>query len=163
MGEESIMRPPAAKKAAITSAHSSRSTGSSPTLKVIQVPSPTAGSISPEEGTARITGAGGAPGAAADNTRAAPEAAAAFTNVLRVMIIVCHLCTSDPLYFRSPILPTPRMVPADRLFARPIGGECGRSLATVRNIKRLPEMGTNGAGLGCAKQSDYLEMAPVLT
>ena len=87
MGEESIMRPPASKKAAITSAHSSRSTGSSPTLKVIQVPRPTAGIASPEEGTVRITGACVAPGAVPGKAKAAPEAAAAFTNVLRVMII----------------------------------------------------------------------------
>lgn len=114
MGEESIMRPPAAKKAAITSAHSSRSTGSSPTLKVIQVPRPTAGSISPEEGTARTIGAGGAPGAVPGNTRAAPEVAAAFTNVLRVMIIVCRPCTPDSLCSRLLVLPTTRMVPGDR-------------------------------------------------
>jgi hypothetical protein len=69
-------------------------------LKVIQVPRPTAGSISPEEGTARIAGAGGAPGAAAGITRAAPEAAAVLTNVLRVMIIVCHPCPFDLLYSR---------------------------------------------------------------
>ncbi|SIT53793.1 hypothetical protein BQ8794_130277 [Mesorhizobium prunaredense] len=121
------MRPPAAKKAAITSAHSSRSTGSSPTLKVIQVPSPTAGSISPEDGTARITGAGGAPGAAAGNTRAAPEAAAAFTNVLRVMIIVCHPCPFNLLYSRP------------QEWFRPTGFSRGRSAgsAAVVSVRRF--------------------------
>ena len=42
----------------MTAAHSSRRTGSSPTLKVIQLPSPTTGSASPLEGigpaTARV-------------------------------------------------------------------------------------------------------------
>lgn len=57
MGEELILRPPASKKAAITSAHSSRRTGSPPTLNVIQVPSPTAGITSPEEGIVRVRGA----------------------------------------------------------------------------------------------------------
>lgn len=54
MGEESIIFPPASKNAVITSAHSSRSTGSSPTLKVIQVPRPTAGIASPEDGMVRV-------------------------------------------------------------------------------------------------------------
>jgi hypothetical protein len=58
MGEESITRPPASKNAAMTSAHSSRSTGSSPTLKVIQVPSPTAGMASPVEGIGLRAGDG---------------------------------------------------------------------------------------------------------
>src|SRR5215468_1068349 len=50
MGEESIRRPPESKKAPITCAQASRATGSFPTLKVIQLPSPTAGSSSPVEG-----------------------------------------------------------------------------------------------------------------
>ena len=58
MGELSIIRPPASKKAAMTSAHSSRRTGSSPTLKVIQEPSPTSGSASPLDGTGRVSGGG---------------------------------------------------------------------------------------------------------
>ena len=37
------MPPPASKKAAMTARHSARSSGSSPTLKVIQLPIPTAG------------------------------------------------------------------------------------------------------------------------
>ena len=44
------MRPPASKKARMTSAQASRATGSSPTLKVIQLPRPTTGSASPVEG-----------------------------------------------------------------------------------------------------------------
>ena len=47
IGEESIMRPPASKNAAITAAHSSSSSGSSPTLNVIQLPSPMTGKASP--------------------------------------------------------------------------------------------------------------------
>ena len=50
MGEESIRRPPASKKARITSAQASRAAGSSPTLKVIQLPSPTMGTASPLDG-----------------------------------------------------------------------------------------------------------------
>src|SRR4030095_14139288 len=50
MGEKSIRRPPESKKAPITCAQASRATGSLPTLKVIQLPSPTAGSSSPGEG-----------------------------------------------------------------------------------------------------------------
>jgi hypothetical protein len=47
MGELSIRRPPSAKKARTTSAQASRAAGSLPTLKVIQLPSPTTGSASP--------------------------------------------------------------------------------------------------------------------
>src|SRR5262249_24054727 len=50
MGEESIRRPPESKKAPITCENASRAIGSLPTLKVIQPPSPTAGSSSPVEG-----------------------------------------------------------------------------------------------------------------
>src|SRR6266540_7278183 len=50
MGDESIRRPPASKNARITCAQASRATVSSPTLKVIQLPSPTAGSASSVEG-----------------------------------------------------------------------------------------------------------------
>ena len=50
MGEESIRRPPESKKARITCAQASRAIGSLPTLKVIQLPSPTTGSSSPVEG-----------------------------------------------------------------------------------------------------------------
>ena len=57
IGEESIIRPPARKNARMTAAHSSRSSGSSPTLKVIQLPSPTTGSCSPLEGIGRVIGA----------------------------------------------------------------------------------------------------------
>jgi hypothetical protein len=59
MGEESIRRPPASKKARITCAQASRATGSSPTLKVIQLPSPTAGSASPVEGIGLVRSAAG--------------------------------------------------------------------------------------------------------
>src|SRR5262249_11954364 len=48
--EESIRRPPESKKAPITCAQVSRAIGSLPTLNVIQLPSPTAGSSSPVEG-----------------------------------------------------------------------------------------------------------------
>ncbi|WP_244750008.1 hypothetical protein [Mesorhizobium sp. L-2-11] len=115
-------------------------------MKVIQVPSPTAGSISPEEGTVRIAGAGGAPGAAAGNISVALEAAAALTNVLRVMIIVCHPCPLDLLYSRPPA-----MVPADR-FSQ------GRSAAVVSgdgsDIDVCLKQERMLQGLGCASQTD---------
>ena len=44
------MRPPAPKKARMTSAQASRATGSSPTLNVIQLPSPMSGKASPLDG-----------------------------------------------------------------------------------------------------------------
>ncbi len=55
IGEESITRPPPAKKALMTAVHSSRSSASSPTLKVIQLPSPTTGSLSPLEGIGLVS------------------------------------------------------------------------------------------------------------
>src|SRR5262249_6901393 len=58
IGEESIIRPPAAKNAAITAAHSSRSLASLPTLNVIQLPRPTTGSISPVDGIGLVRGEG---------------------------------------------------------------------------------------------------------
>ena len=56
MGEESMIRPPAAKKARITWVHSPRSSRSSPTLNVIHVPNPITGSCSPDEGIGREIG-----------------------------------------------------------------------------------------------------------
>ncbi|GLS28340.1 hypothetical protein GCM10007937_00470 [Mesorhizobium albiziae] len=87
MGEESIMRPPASKKAAITSAHSWRRMGSSPTLNVIHVPSPIAHMGSPDEGMVRIRGACSAAGATTGKARTAAQVAPAFTKALRVMIL----------------------------------------------------------------------------
>ena len=60
IGDESISRPPAAKKARITSVQASRAAGSLPTLKVIQLPRPTRGRISPLDGIALPAGAGAA-------------------------------------------------------------------------------------------------------
>src|SRR6266542_3292036 len=75
IGEESIRRPPSWKKARTTSAQESRATGSSPTLNVIQLPSPTTGSLSPVEGIGRMR-IGDRPGAAVKgrSTEAAPAA-----------------------------------------------------------------------------------------
>ena len=56
-------------------------------MKVIQVPRPTAGIASPEDGMVRVRGAGAWPGAAPGRAKAAPDAAAAVTDVLRVRII----------------------------------------------------------------------------
>src|SRR5215203_4758120 len=57
MGELSIIRPPASKKAAMTAVHSSFSLGSLPTLNVIQLPRPTTGSGSPVDGIGLVAGA----------------------------------------------------------------------------------------------------------
>ena len=54
IGEESIRRPPSRKNARITSAEALRAATSSPTLNVIELPSPTSGSRSPEDGIARV-------------------------------------------------------------------------------------------------------------
>ena len=62
IGDESIMRPPSAKKARTTSVQASRAARSSPTLKVIQLPRPTTGNASPLAGIVRVAIAG--PGAA---------------------------------------------------------------------------------------------------
>ena len=62
IGDESIIRPPAAKKARTTSTQASRAAASLPTLKVIQLPRPTTGSASPLEGMRRIIGVAATPG-----------------------------------------------------------------------------------------------------
>src|SRR5262245_4272404 len=54
IGDESIIRPPASTQLRITSAQASRATGSSPTLKVIQLPRPMTGSDSPLDGIGRV-------------------------------------------------------------------------------------------------------------
>src|SRR5688572_19693716 len=54
MGEVSIRRPPSRKKARITSVQEFRAATSSPTLKVIELPSPTSGIRSPVDGIARV-------------------------------------------------------------------------------------------------------------
>jgi len=63
------MCPPPAKNAAMTAAHSSISCGSSPTLNVIQLPSPTIGMASPVDGMGRVSG--GASAACAAGTKVA--------------------------------------------------------------------------------------------
>src|SRR5436309_15612403 len=59
IGDESMRRPPSWKKACMTAAHSSRSSGSSPTLKVIQLPRPTTGIFSPLDGIGLVAGVAG--------------------------------------------------------------------------------------------------------
>jgi hypothetical protein len=54
IGDESIMRPPASKKARMTLVQLSRAALSSPTLKVIQLPRPTTGITSLVDGTRRV-------------------------------------------------------------------------------------------------------------
>ena len=91
------MRPPASKKAAMTPAHSSLSTGSSPTLKVIQVPNPTIGISSWVEGMGRR--AGGACWARREIGRSVAAAVAAreaCTNVRRVVRIRCSIIAAGP-------------------------------------------------------------------
>lgn len=115
MGDESIMCPPASKKAATTSVHSSRRTGSSPTLNVIQVPSPMAGIASPEDKIVRVIGVPGAVSAHPGRAAAMPEAAAVCTNLLRVNII-CQPQTKRHLA-RARRLPVSSSI---RLAKRPI-------------------------------------------
>ena len=55
IGDESMTRPPAAKKLRMTSAQLSRATRSLPTLNVIQLPSPMTGSASPLEGIGLVS------------------------------------------------------------------------------------------------------------
>ena len=57
IGDESIRRPPSAKKARTTSTLAARAASSVPTLKVIQLPSPITGSISPLDGMRRSASA----------------------------------------------------------------------------------------------------------
>ena len=84
IGEESIMPPPASKKAAMTARHSARSTGSPPTLKVIQLPSPTAGTGSPVAGMGFERGFAAAfPSAGA--VSAAPAPASTARRVMRMI------------------------------------------------------------------------------
>jgi hypothetical protein len=87
MGEESISPPPAAKNALITSAHSSLSSGSSPTLKVIQLPRPIIGSRSPVDGIGRVNGAARERPHSGRSTAAAAPAAAFASSALRLSII----------------------------------------------------------------------------
>ena len=77
MGEESTMPPPASKKAAMTARHSARSSGSSPTLKVIQLPMPTAGTGSPLAGMRfEIASAAGASSTGVASAAPAPTSTA---------------------------------------------------------------------------------------
>ena len=85
------MRPPASKKAAMTPAHSSLSIGSSPTLKVIQVPSPTIGISSRVEGIGRRAGRGCWACREIGKSAAAAVAREARTNVRRVVRIRCSI------------------------------------------------------------------------
>jgi hypothetical protein len=95
MGEESIMRPPASKKAAMTPAHSSLSAGSLPTLKVIQVPSPTIGISSRVEGMGRRAGPCWA--CREIGKSAAAVAKEVRRNVRRVVRIRCSIIAAEKL------------------------------------------------------------------
>src|SRR5262245_24362649 len=64
IGDESMSRPPSAKKTLMTSAQTSLAAGSLPTLNVIELPRPTSGRASPLEGMARVR-IGPGPGRAA--------------------------------------------------------------------------------------------------
>ena len=94
-----MTRPPALKKDSITAAHSSRSTGSSPTLKVIQVPRPTAGIISPVEGIGRINGCACCPQLRRGSPAAITPAAAAPFRMLRLEdVMSAPFLIAFPLY-----------------------------------------------------------------
>ena len=85
------MRPPDSKKAAMTLAHSSLSTGSPPTLKVIQVPIPTIGMASRVEGMSRRAGEPSWACREIGKSAAAAVAKEARTNVRRVVRIRCSI------------------------------------------------------------------------
>ena len=89
-------RPPASKKARMTSAQASRATGSSPTLKVIQLPSPTTGRASPVEGIGLVRmRSGWADATAAASNAAAPVAAKERSSLRRLSGGIC-LITCSP-------------------------------------------------------------------
>src|SRR6185295_4808331 len=102
IGEESIMRPPASKKAAMTPAHSSRSTCSPPTLKVIQLPSPTIGIASRVEGIGRRAGRACWACREIGKSAAAAVAREDCTNVRRVVRIRCSISVAGKLRTRRP-------------------------------------------------------------
>ena len=54
IGDESITRPPAARKSRITGSSVERDAGESPTSNVIHVPSPITGTRSPVDGIGRV-------------------------------------------------------------------------------------------------------------
>ena len=89
------MRPPASKKAAMTLAHSSLSTASPPTLKVIQVPSPTVGIASRVEGIGRRAGGPSWACRGIGKSAAAAVAKEARTNVRRVVRIRCSIIVAE--------------------------------------------------------------------
>src|SRR5262245_40955947 len=92
MGEESIRRPPESKKAPITCAQASRAIGSLPTLKVIQLPSPTAGSSSPVEGIGLLRArACWEDASCARNSAAAPVAAKTRSSRRRLSGDICSI------------------------------------------------------------------------
>jgi hypothetical protein len=89
------MRPPASKKADMTLAHSFLSTGSSPTLKVIQVPSPTTGMASRVEGMSRRAGEASCACKEIGKSDAAAVAREARTNDRRVVRIRCSVIVAE--------------------------------------------------------------------
>lgn len=80
IGDESIRRPPPAKNARTTSVQLARAAGSSPTLKVIQLPRPTTGKRSPDDGIGRVRSVLGAASKWLD--KAQPPAATMACNTL---------------------------------------------------------------------------------
>jgi hypothetical protein len=82
-----MTRPPSWKKAPRTRAHESRAATSSPTLNVIQLPSPTTGSASPLDGIGRVRiGPGRVAGDRDRRAEAAPAAARDESRVRRVSL-----------------------------------------------------------------------------
>lgn len=87
IGEESIRRPPPSRNARRTSVRALRAATSSPTLNVIQLPSPTSGSFSPLERIGRVRmGDRAAVGARGRRTETAPAVAREVRSVRRVNV-----------------------------------------------------------------------------
>src|SRR6478735_7152504 len=92
IGEESIIRPPASKKLRMTSVQSARATRSSPTLKVIQLPSPITGNASPLDGIRRVIKAPcGVVPAAGPSAALAPSASRIWSKWRRRGCKVCSM------------------------------------------------------------------------
>jgi hypothetical protein len=115
IGEQSIIRPPPRKKARMTAAHPSRSSASSPTLNVIQLPSPTTGSFSPVDGIALVRGTDGSGAASADtgrSTAAATLAAIAPTAARRLKIGSSFIVASVQALFATSGFDSRRVSPS---------------------------------------------------
>src|SRR6476620_7740312 len=123
IGDESMSRPPPWKNARITSAQESRPAGSSPTLNVIQLPSPTSGSRSPVDGIGRVRIAPLSP--AGDRERRADAAPVAARDESRVRRVSVGRVISRQRLLLPETLPGRRVMPSDKRRTEGIAPRCG--------------------------------------